>query len=227
MAAAVPLGISALGAMGQRGAAQEAAGAQEQAAREALAFQMQQLGITLKGQRPFWEAGRRALTQQEALLGTLGPEEQQAAFQAFTESPGQAFLRERGEQAVLRNAAALGGLGGGNVLTALQQQGIGFAQQDLQNQLQNLLRMSEAGRGAAGTVGQIGSQAASNVGTLLVQAGQAQATGILGGQQATQQLLGMAGGAATGGLAGAGYFGAPAQTAFGGTAGSGALLGML
>lgn len=51
-----------------------------------------------------------------------------------TVTPGQEFIRERQRQALLRSAGAIGGLGGGRVRTALQQQAAGFAQQDIQFQ---------------------------------------------------------------------------------------------
>jgi len=227
MAAAIPVAISAVGAYSQSQAASSAADAQAKAAKQAAQLQQQQFEQTQAQLAPYREAGTQALEQQQALLGLLGPEAQAKAYQAYTESPGQAFLRQRGEQALLRNAAATGGLGGGNVLSALQQQGIGFAQQDLQNQLARLTSLSEAGRGAAVNTGQFGAQSAANVGNLLGQQAEAKASGILGRQLANQQFLGQVGGIATGALAGGGYFGSTAQNAFGGSASAGSLLGLL
>jgi len=133
---------------------------------------------------PFEQAGLSALEQQQALLGLGGQEAQQAAFAAFGESPGQQFLRERQQKALLRSQAAIGGLGGGNVRTALQQQATGFAQQDIQNQLTRLAELS--GRG---------QQAVGGISNLLGQAGQARAGGILGAQQAAagglQNVIGL------------------------------------
>lgn len=68
-----------------------------------------------------------AAQRQAALSGALGPEAQQQAINEFIESPGQRFLREEQEQAVLRNTAAIGGLGGGRVRSALQEQAFGRA----------------------------------------------------------------------------------------------------
>ena len=66
----------------------------------------------------------------------LSAQEQQAqAFQQLKESPGQQFLRKRQEKAILRNASATGGLGGGNVLNALQENAFNLAQTDIENQL--------------------------------------------------------------------------------------------
>lgn len=68
---------------------------------------------------------------------TATPEEL-ASFQQFTDipeiTPGQDFIRQRQERALARNAGRFGGTGGGNVLTALQEQAAGFAQQDVQFQ---------------------------------------------------------------------------------------------
>lgn len=200
-------------------AAREAAGAQERLGREAIAEQR----VVREELAPFREAGVGALREQQALLGLGGRGAQEEAFGRFTDSPGQAFLRQRGEQALLRNQAAIGGLGGGRVREALQQQGIGVAQQDLQNQLARLSSLSEAGRGA--TTAGIGQ--AAQIGQQLGQIGQAQAGGILGAQQARAQTAGQFAGAGLGALAGGGLLGKRAETAFGGTAGAGALLGLL
>jgi hypothetical protein len=64
---------------------------------------------------------------QAALSGVLGPEAQQKAIDDFIESPGQQFLRDEQEEALLRNAAAIGGVGGGRVRSALQEQALGRA----------------------------------------------------------------------------------------------------
>lgn len=94
---------------------------------------------------PYAQAGRRALGEQQALMGLAGPEAGEAAYGRFTASPGQRFLREQQEKALLRNTAAIGGLGGGNVRQALQEQAFGRAQTDYANQLARL--------GALGTQG--------------------------------------------------------------------------
>ena len=227
MAAAIPLAVSAFGSYMQSRAAGSAADAQVAASRQATKEQRKQLAATEESLSPYMGAGTSAISSQQALLGLLGPEAQAQAFQQFTESPGQAFLRQRGEQSLLRNASAIGGLGGGNIRSALQQQGIGFAQTDLQNQLQQLRMMSESGRGSAEALGGFRSGTAANTGNLMIAGGEARASGILGQQQANQQILGMAGGALGGGLAGSGAFGTQLQQAYGGSAGAGAYLGML
>lgn len=162
----------------------------------------EQLGTSQAQFDPFQQAGLGALSQQQALLGLSGQPAQEQALAAFQESPGQAFLRQRGEQAVLRGASATGGLGGARVQEALQQQGIGFAQQDLQNQLAQLSGLSGRGLQATQNIASLGAGAAANVGTLLGQRGQAQASGILGAQQAQGQFAGDIGAVLSGGIGG-------------------------
>jgi len=182
-------------------AAGEAADVQAGASQAAIAEQRRQFDITQEQQAPFREAGVVALGQQQALLGQGTPEEQQAAFAAFAESPGQQFLRDQQERALVRSASAIGGLGGGNVRTALQEQAFGRAQTDFQNQLNRLAALSGAGQAAATTTGQFGAQTAGNIGQLQQVGGAARASGILGQQQATQQTLaGLTGLAAQSGL---------------------------
>jgi hypothetical protein len=100
---------------------------------------------------PYQTAGTSALSQYQDLLGLNGSEAQSAAYQTLNESPGQTFLRERQEKALLRNQAAIGGLGGGNVRTALQEQAMGFAQQDIENQYSRLSTLISSGLSASET----------------------------------------------------------------------------
>ena len=94
---------------------------------------------------PFTEAGQRATTQQEALLGLGTQAEREAALASFSDSPGQKFIRDRAQKNLLRSSAAIGGLGGGNVRSALVEQGAGFAAQDFDRSFTRLGTI--AGRG--------------------------------------------------------------------------------
>jgi len=127
---------------------------------------------------PYAQAGGQALQQQLALSGALGPE---AFQQAYQESPQMQFLREQGERAALRTAAARGGLGGGRVMQELARYGTGLASQDLQNQIANLQALSAQGLGARGSAANIATGGAQQLANL----------GVLGGtsglQAATQQ----------------------------------------
>lgn len=106
---------------------------------------------------PFRETGLTAQQRQAALSGTLGKE---AFDAAFFESPQQRFAQEQGERARLRNAAATGGVQGGNVLKELTRFGQGNASQFLQQEIANLNTL--AGRGfdaSTGSATLLGNQA--------------------------------------------------------------------
>lgn len=191
------------GVEGAQDAAKKAAKLQSNAAKAGIAEQRRQFDITQQNLQPFQEAGVSALGQQQALLGLSGEDAQQAAFNQFKESPGQRFLRQRQEKALLANASAIGGLGGGNVRTALQEQAAGIAQQDFQNQFSRLGQLAGQGQAAVTNIGQFGAQTAGNIANLGQAGAEARASGLLGAAQAetqfTNQLLsigGMAAGAA-------------------------------
>lgn len=93
----------------------------------------------------YYRAGVGASDRQAALSGALGPEAQQQAFADYLASPEQDYLREMGEQAILRNASATGGLGGGRVLQELQRHGIGLAAQDYANSFDRLGTLANRG----------------------------------------------------------------------------------
>ena len=126
----------------------------------AQANQVLQQGISALD--PFVNSGRSSVNLQAALSGALGPEAQAQAFENFNSSPGQEFLQQRGEQAVLRNASATGGLGGSRVLQELQRQGIGFAQQDFANHFDRLGQVSNMGLGGANIASVLTGQMANN-----------------------------------------------------------------
>lgn len=119
-----------------------------------------------QGVQAFSPAGLQAQEMQAALSGLRG---QEAFNQALINSPAQQFLREQGERAVINQATALGGLGGGNVLQELQRQGQGLAATQLQQQINNLAGLSGQGLQAAGMGGQFLSQAGQQQGNLAAQ----------------------------------------------------------
>ena len=172
------------GAAAAKEAAEDAAFIQEEASKTNIAESARQFDVTQANLQPFQEAGVGALSQQQALLGLSGEDEQRKAFAAFDGSPGQKFLRERGERATIRNAGAIGGLGGGNVRKALTEFGIGTAQQDFQNQFGRLGQLAGQGQAAATNVGQFGSNAVGQQNQFRTAGSEARASGIFGVQQA-------------------------------------------
>jgi len=106
---------------------------------------MQQGNQGIGAVQGFIQPGMQAQGQQAALSGAMGPQAQQAAYAAFQSSPGQQWLQEQAERGVTRNAAAIGGLGGGNVRQELQRQAMGLAQQDFQNNFNRLGSVADRG----------------------------------------------------------------------------------
>jgi hypothetical protein len=212
IATAIAVGAGATIYAGNRAAsaAKDAAKVQSQGVDAGIAEQRRQFDVTQGNLQPFQEAGVGALGQQQALLGLSGQDAQNEAFAAFNESPGQKFMRDRAQKNLLRNSSAIGGLGGGNIRSALVEQGAGFAQQDYNNQFARLGQIAGQGQAATTNLGQFGAQTAGNIANLNVAGSEARASGILGASQArsntVNQLAGLAGTAA-------GYYNQP-QTQF-------------
>ena len=181
-------------------AATDAAAIQAAALREGTEEVGRQFDITQESLRPTIEAGDTARTQQLALLGLSGQAAQDQALAQMQESPAQAFIRKRAQKNLLQNSAAIGGLGGGNVRTALVEQGAGFASQDLENQFNRLQGLSAPGTQTGVQQSILGQESSSQIAQLTGQAGAATASGVLGAQQAraqaNQQLVGTTAGLA-------------------------------
>lgn len=149
---------------------------------------------------PYQKAGTNALNQQQGLLGLLGPEEQAKAYALFNEAPGQQFAREQQEKTILRNAAATGGLGGGNVLKALQENAAGNASQNFNSYLANIGALSTQGQNAAQFGAQYNMQGGQGLSNLAMTKQNALANAELGSANAYASGLTGAAGAQAGGI---------------------------
>ncbi len=204
--------------MGGSSSAKKAAKAQAAAAREATAESRRQFDLTQEQFKPFREAGVKALGSEMALIGLKGKEAEQAALDAQIESPSQKFLRERAERSLLQNQAAIGGLGGGNVRQALQEQAIGFASQNINNRIAQLAALRSGGQAATQSLGALGTQQSAQIQQNIANRGAAEAAAIQSagsGMSALGTLAGTGIGAALGGIGGA-----QAGAAIGGSLGS-------
>jgi len=118
--------------------------------------------------------------QQQEVPGLPPAVSREDALAAFAETPGQQFLRERQERSLLRSAGAIGGLGGGNIRTALQEQAFGRGATQLGEFQNRLAALSGSGQVATQNIAQLGAQAAGQIGQGLQAAGAARASGIVG-----------------------------------------------
>ena len=114
-----------------------------------------QMAVDANPTQGYQQGGEQAQQMNAALTGALGADAQAQAYAQFQESPGQAYLREQAERGLTRNAAAIGGLGGGAVRSALQEQAIGMAAQDFENQFNRRGTVADRGMNAANTEAEI------------------------------------------------------------------------
>jgi hypothetical protein len=137
-------------------------------------------------QQTYRDLGQEAAQRQAALTGALGPEAQARAFAEYQASPALDYLQRQSERALTRQAAALGGLGGGNVRQDLVKLTADLYGQDYANQFARLGEIAQRGYGAAGTSAQLGSAQAGTIAGL----GQAGATTAAQMQDALSGRLG-------------------------------------
>jgi hypothetical protein len=211
-----PIGGAIGGALGGafegKESVSQASGAQQQAAQGGIDEQRRQFDAVQKLLQPYTQAGAGALAQQQALLGMGTPEAQQQAINALQSGPQFQALQQQGENAILQNASATGGLRGGNVQGALAQFRPALLSGLIDQQYSRLGGLASLGQNAAAGVGNAGMSTGTNIATLLGRQGQAQAGGILGQQSALTGGINQAFGA----VQGAGGFG----QLFGGNTGS-------
>lgn len=231
------VGSAVVGGVVANKASKRAASAQTQAAQAGVDAQLESTRLSINEQRrqfdeakrllqpyvqagegalrdlsPYARAGQTGLNAQLALAGLSGPAAQRRAIQQIEGGPEFQALTEAGEEAILQNASATGGLRGGNTQAALAQFRPQVLSQLINQQYSRLGGFTNLGRsttqdifarGQAAAAGQAaagqnlageisglyGNQAA-NVGNLLAQQGAAQAGSALAQGQTWGNVLG-------------------------------------
>lgn len=176
----VLLGTLTMGASMQSEAAEDAAQAQADAAQAAIDEQRRQFDAMRTALQPYVDAGILGLEDMQALLGLAGPDRQAAAVQGIQNSPMFQSLVQQGEQGILQNASATGGLRGGNTQAALAQFGPQMLNEFINQRYSRLGGLAQLGQGSAAGVGAAGLQTGTQIADLLGQQGAAKAGGILG-----------------------------------------------
>lgn len=189
-------------------AANKAASTQAKAADKATELQREMYYKNLELQKPFYEAG---LTGQNALLQYLGlggdktAANYGAGMKPFTGAdlamePGYAFRLSEGVNALNKTAASRGGLFSGAALKAAERYGQDYASNEYQNAynrhwntrnqllnpMQSLLGQAQT---SASNMGSAAQNYASNAGNTIQAAGQARASGYVGGANALNSAL--------------------------------------
>ena len=188
ISAAIGAGASILGGSMQSRAARSAAASQERAADAGIAEQGRQFDEMRRLLQPYVDVGEPALAAQQAQIGLQGPQAQQMAIDQIAQGPLLQALTRQGEQAMLQNASATGGLRGGNLQGALAQFRPAMLQAALDQQYARLGGLTEIGQQSAARVGTAGMNTGVNTSALLGQAGAARAGGIIGGAAPFVQL---------------------------------------
>lgn len=207
-------GTTLLSNKAQSDAAESAANAQSASSAAGIAEQRRQFEALQKilepyvkagtgaidGLSPYAQAGAPALQQQQAIAGLLGPTAQAQAIRQMESSPlFQAQMRQ-GENAMLQNASATGGLRGGNIQGALAQFRPQMLSAEIDKQYSRLggltalgqmtqQNLAQLGQASAAGSASAGMQSAGNIAGLLAQQGAAQAGGILGQSAAFSNTL--------------------------------------
>lgn len=192
----ISAGASLLGQSSANRAASSAQASQERAAARGIAEQRRQFEASRAMLAPFVQGGTDAFAQQGILAGLGTPEEQQAAIAAIEAGPQFGAMVQQGENAILQNAAATGGLRGGNTQGALAQFRPAVLSQLIDQQYSRLGGLATIGQNSAAMTGAQGMQLGQNVSGLYGQQGAAQAgRALAGGANAQAALSGIAGAA--------------------------------
>ena len=171
-------------------AASTAANAQTQSSAAGIAEQRRQFDSIRELLKPYVDAGSGALGGQKDLLGLNGGNAQKAAISGIESGPEMKAYMEQGENAILQNASATGGLRGGNVQAALAKFRPQLLNQLIQQRFQNLGGITSIGQNAAAGTGNAGMNSANQITNLLQQQGAAQAGAALASGNAQAQAWG-------------------------------------
>lgn len=132
----------------------------------------------LGGLSQYSNAGAQGLQGQQNIIGLGGAQAQQAEYQNMQNSPAFQEMQRAGQNAMLQNASATGGLRGGNTQAALAQ----FSPQLLNDLIEQQYSRYGGLAAQGGNVGQFLAGSAQNAGQNVAQLGQASAAGTGAGQ---------------------------------------------
>lgn len=199
-------GVGLVGSMMAGDAAEDAANTQAASADRAAALQKEMFDKQVELQEPFRQGGLTGQNRLMELLGLGGNTNAQGYGSAmkdfsmadFQADPGYQWRLQQGQQALERSAAARGGLLSGRAAKDMTNYAQGAASQEygnafnrFQTNRSNKLNPLQSLAGQAQTAtNQIASDAGAygtNAGNMMMQAGNARASGYVGGANALNQ----------------------------------------
>lgn len=149
--------------------------------------QQRQYDQTRQDMMPWLDAGRFGLNRLTALAG--------GDFSGFYNSPEYAFTRDQGLQSLERGAAARGGMYSGGADADRMKFAAGLASQEYGNHWNRLAGLSGVGQSTAGSLGQFGANAATNIGNAYGNIGNIRQSMYQQQGQNNAQMVGAVGGA--------------------------------
>ena len=138
----------------------------------------------------FAQSGGEALQAQQALAGLQGPEAQAEAIQLLESSPEFNMLVKQGEEGMLQNASATGGLRGGDTQRALMEYRPQVLNALIDKQYSRLGGLAGQGGTAAQNLASGGQQAFTNIGSMGQSSAAGQGNAALSMGQNVASLLG-------------------------------------
>lgn len=145
--------------------------------------------------KPYVDAGGEGLFAQKSLIGLNGAQPQQDAITGIEQGPEFGALTRQGENAILANASATGGLRGGNVQAALAKFRPQLLAQLINQQYSRLGGITSLGQNSAALTGNAGMATGTDIANLLQQGGAAEAGNFLAQGKAQANQWGNAAGA--------------------------------
>jgi hypothetical protein len=187
------IGSAVIGGVVQSKAAKKAVGAQTAASEAALAQQESAFSRLQSSLKPYTEGGGEAFSGLLDMMGVRGPERASQAVIDVEASPQFESMTRQGEEAILANAAATGGLRGGNVQQSLAQFRPQVLNQLLQQKFARLMETSRLGQASAAGVGAGAIQTGGTAGNILLNQGEAIGQGNIAQGNIQAGLIGGAG----------------------------------
>lgn len=181
--------VGAASSMASAEDAEDAAYAQQQSAQQGISEERRQFDSIQQLLKPYVDAGKPALSGQQNLIGLNGNAAQQAAINEIQNSAGFQSALKMGENSILQNASATGGLRGGNTQAALAQFSPALLQTAINDRYTKLGDMTTLGQNSAVRQANAGQQSTANIVQLLQQQGAAKAGGIMAESQGQAQAV--------------------------------------
>lgn len=187
--AAITVVGGAINANSQKKAASAAAGQQSASAQQGIDEERRQFDAMQKLLAPYVEGGNKGMAGQQDFLGLNGQPAQQKAVDSIQNSAQFGAMAQQGENAILQNASATGGLRGGNVQGALAQFRPNLLSSLIDQQYSRLGGLTQMGQASAAGVGAAGINTGQSISGLLGQQGAAQAGASLANGAANSQMI--------------------------------------